>query len=293
MLSPDMPRAPRHAALEFSLPELLELRMADNLFLDIVKGAGPLRQTLPSLQTLHITMSRLEHASAISACLLESPSSLTTLSISSVSSAVPREWLSTLPAVRCLEIGPRTFVELDLLAYLETATTLESIGFNSGAKVTDRILQALTGPERPPRLHHIRLDHAVVATSEWITVRLAWYEPADLARSANEMRLSEGPHWPDGGTEHGLQLALANANAHGIQVSGRALESFGWHVEFDRLLVDRMMEQAVKMDRYDYVVERFGDGVVAAWLKKHGPDRIQLLRACRIAVASINNDLPE
>lgn len=276
---PIIPRAPRHAAQEFSLPELLELRMADYLLLDIIKGAGPLRQVLPSLQALHITVSRAEDASAISTCLSEAPWNLAKLSITAAtSSAVPRGWLSTLPAVRCLEIGPGTFVELDLLAYLETATTLDSIGFTYGAKVTDQVLRALTGPERPPRLRHIRLDHVDVATPKGIAAHLAWYEPADMARLADDVRSDEGPHWPIGGTEQGLQRALGDANANGIRVTGHALGSIGWHVEFDRLLVDRMMEQAHETDDYADVIARFGGDIAVAWLEDHAPERIPLLR---------------
>ena len=157
---------------------------------------------------------------------------------------VPSRYFQALPAgLRHLQLGSNTFYESELPAYLATAN-LESIGFEYYTWVTNRLLQELTGRARPPQLRHIRLDYIDASKSEEIERYFKRFGTASLSTAASEVREDLGPNWPGSGTEAGLRRALASALANGIEGTGSALNCVDWNVEFDRLLVDYLMEDA-------------------------------------------------
>ena len=278
-----LPREPRLSAQHLSLPSLLELHMTDYVFLELVEGAGHLRQTLPRLQVLHITITRSEFAFAISACLLHLPSSLAKVAISlETFSAVERQWLSTFPVVHSLEIS-ESVREPDLLAYLASATTLEIIKFTMYGGVTDRVLRALTRAGRPPRLRRIHLDHVECTPTEEIAKQLDRYKIADL-RVADQIGRAQlrnylRPYWQPDSSEEGLLSALATADANGIEVAGTAVDSLEWEETESLVRAFYMMRRARATDNYDEVVELYGEEMVTVWLKKHAPNTVRFALA--------------
>ena len=288
------PRAPAHQGQRVVLPQLVRLQVNDYILVQAWGVAGPLRQTLPKLWELQISISRFEDSSAVTAILSEAPSTLTTLKLLSDPDTLghPRQYLppsSALPRLTRLELGANTFIEAELLAYLPMAP-LEAIRFHIRASVTDRILQALTGPTRPSQLRQICLDHVCGTSLEETREDLEEYLLDGEA--VEEVRRQLGPEWPTGGTEHGLRLALAAANANGLKMTGTALDCAAWDATFDKALADYMMEQAHKEDDYGDVIARFGEEVAVAWLRQHAPNTINLLRAHRTALASDDNAEP-
>ncbi|GAA5964995.1 hypothetical protein JCM8115_005675 [Rhodotorula mucilaginosa] len=289
------PRAPAHQGQRVVLPQLVRLQVNDYILVQAWGVAGPLRQTLPKLWELQISISRFEDSSAVTAILSEAPSTLTTLKLLSDPDTLghPRQYLppsSALPRLTRLELGANTFIEAELLAYLPMAP-LEAIRFHIRASVTDRILQALTGPTRPSQLRQICLDHVCGTSLEETREDLEEYLLDGEA--VEEVRRQLGPEWPTGGTEHGLRLALAAANANGLKMTGTALDCAAWDATFDKALADYMMEQAHKEDDYGDVIARFGEEVAVAWLRQHAPNTINLLRAHRTALASDDNAEPQ
>ena len=275
------PPVPTHQGHRVVLTQLFKLQVDDYILVQALGAAGPLWQTLPNLRELQITISRFEDPSAVTTILSEAPSTLTTLRLISYpdTRSDPRRYLPILPALRHLthlELGANTFVEADLLAYLPMAP-LESIRFHIQASVTDRILQALTGPARPPQLRQICLDHVCGTSLEETRDDLeVWLSDG---KGVEEARRQLCPKSPTGGTEHGLRLALAAANANGLEMTGTALDCLTWDTTFDEALADCMMEQAHKKDDYVDVIARFGGEVAVKWLKQHAPNTINLLRA--------------
>lgn len=273
------PHTTTHPGQHLLLPQLVKLQVNDYILVQFFGAAVPLWQALPNLRELQITISSSQDSSTVKAILSEAPSSLTTLKLLSNYETLssPRQYLPTLPVLphlSHLDLGPGTFIESELLVYLPMAP-LESITFDLCAAVTDRILQALTGPARSPRLRRLCLDHVVGAGPEGIRHHLQM----DLSGGAVEdLRHQVCPEWPTGGTEHGLRLALAAANAHGLEVTGSALDCAVWNEIFDKVLSDFMMEQAHETDNYGDVIARFGEEVAIAWLEEHAPDRLPLLR---------------
>ena len=91
---------PSHAAQHLSLPKLEELHTTDRILIETFETAAlSLRDTLPSLRTLHITITELESMPAVSAILYHSPSSFTNLKVLSKNSWLggPSGYLSGLP----------------------------------------------------------------------------------------------------------------------------------------------------------------------------------------------------
>ena len=226
----------------------------------------------------------------MTAILSGAPSTLTTLRLLSDYEMRdnPRRYLPALPALRHLrhlDLGPGTFIEAELLLYLPRGP-LESITFYIYARVTDHILQALTGPARSPRLRQICLDHVSGAIPEEIRHGLDFYfaEGDPLDRLRDQLY----PEWPTGATEQGLRHALAAANANGLEVTGSALACLDWDATFDKVLSNFMMEQAHKTDNYGNVIARFGEEVAVAWLEEHAPDKIPLLHA-HMSALQLNN----
>ena len=275
------PRAAAHTGQHIPLPQLVKLQLADYGLIRVFGAPGTLRQTLPKLRELQITIYRSDDSSAVTAILSEAPSTLMTLRLLPYTGAlgIPRQYLPTLPAL-CrlthLDLGPGTFIEAELLIYLATAP-LESIRFDFHALVTDRILQALTGPARPLQLRQICLDHVFGTSMEEIRNHLKF--AASEGETVEEVRRQLCPEWPTGGTEQGLRHALAAANANGLEVTGSALACADWDATFDEVLVDFMMEQAHKTDDYGDVIARFGEEVAVAWLEEHAPNTVRLLHA--------------
>lgn len=266
---------------KISLPRLVKLDATDFVLVKMFGPAGPLRQTLPSLQEL--TTSWSPSGSDMIAILSDLPSSLTTLKLLYASMATGwSRYLQTLPPLRHLELGEGTFFETDLLAYLPTAT-LESIGFDDSAPATDRVLQALTGRGRPPQLRQIRLDHIVGATPDEIEDRFKHYGSANLHDYANAIRNAMRPQWSLGTSEEGLRLALDSARANGIEVTGRAVKFLHWESEFDSLLFHYMMDWAQEVDQYDVVIARYGEEPAFGWLEEHAPRKARLAQAGLLA----------
>lgn len=287
-------RATAHQGQHVVLPKLVELQVTDYILVQAVGAAEPLWQTMPSLRELQIAISRFEESSAVTAILSEAPSTLTTLKLLSDSETPgrPRGYVPTLPALHHLahlELGAKTFIEAELLAYLPMEP-LELIRFHFRASVTDRILQVLTGPARPPQLRRICLDHVSGTCLEEIRGDFEAYLPEGEA--VEEIRRQLGPEWPPGGTAHGLQLALAAANANGLEMTGSAVDCATWDASFDKALADFMMEQAHKTDDYGDVIARFGEEVAVAWLKQHAPNTISLLRAHKSVLESDDDATP-
>ena len=184
-----------------------------------------------------------------------------------------------LASLRHLDFGPQAFIEDELLAYVPTAT-LESIGFESRARVTDRILQALTGTARPPPLRQIRLDHIDGPSLEETAQQLEGCEfefcdPQLLSELLHELRRKIGPRWPIEGTKEGLRLALADADANGILVTGSAVNCSSLTSTFNTALAEYMLEQVEKTEK---VTAKFAPEVLV-WLKNFALDKADLLRA--------------
>lgn len=270
------------AAQQFSLPKLDELNVTEGILIGTFGNtASSLRETLPGLRTLHITITQPELMSAVSAILSHSPSSLTSLKVLSKSSGlgVLSGYLLGLPPLRHLELGPQTFTEDELLAYLATAT-LESIGFDLHAPVTDRILETLTGPACQPQLRLIRLDHVNGPSPEDTAQQLEGCEfqycnPRLLHELLVELRDKIGPQWPIGGTEEGLRLALADANANGIKVTGSAIDCSKLTATLETALAEYLLEQVEKTED---VSDKFALEVLV-WLENHASDKADRLRA--------------
>ena len=277
------PRTIALAAPHFSLPKLEELHTTDRILVETFETAAlSLRDALPSLRTLHITIPQLESISAVSAILSHSSSSLTSLKVLSKCSGfgVLSGYLSGLPPLRHLDLGPQTFIEDELIAYLPTAT-LESIGFGTRASVTDRILQALTGTARPPPLRQIRLDHVSGPSLEETAQQLEGCEfgycyPGLIHELLLELRNKIGPIWPNRGTEKGLRLALVHADANGIQVTGSAVDCAGLTATPNTALAEFMLEQVEKTE--EDLSTRFAPEVLE-WLKKYVSEKADRLRA--------------
>ena len=267
------------AAPKGALPRLVELHLSDSFLIKTFGAAGPFRQFLPSLRELHLMITQSDLMPAVTTILSEPPSSFTTLKLpNNLGRGVPSRYFQALPAsLRHLQLGSNTFYESELVAYLATAN-LESIGFEYYTWVTDRLLQRLTGRARPPQLRRIRLDHIDASKSAEIERYFKRFGTASLSTTASEVREDLGPNWPGSGAEEGLRRALASALANGIEVTGSALDCVDWNVEFDRLLVDYLMEDARLVGRYDQVMARFGRKAVVAWLEEHAPEQIQFLR---------------
>ncbi|GAA5970816.1 hypothetical protein JCM8115_002954 [Rhodotorula mucilaginosa] len=274
---------PRHATTHamqcVSLPRLVELRIKDHLFIKTLGNAGPLHQIMPSLQELNLVITRHADALAIAAILSQSPSSLTALSLSSRDpwTATSSRFIMSLHSIRHLEFGSGTFVETELLAYLPTAP-LESVRLLRDASVTDRVLEALTGPERPPQLQQICLSHLSPMSEENLKSALKNRHSAGRRENFDQLRRRISPLWPTGATEAGLRQALAAANANGIRMTGPAVSGANWDAVFHEVLAEVFMEEVFMVDRYDNILARFGKGVAIAWLEEQGPNIIQLLR---------------
>lgn len=265
------PRQTAHATQHIPIPQLVTLHITDYILTETFENAGPLHQTLPSLRELHVAVSRSDNVSAVSAILAEAPSSLTTLNMVSNFEVpgTPSRYLPALPPLRHLELGPRTFIEADLLAFLPMAATLESIRFDFSASVTDCLLRALTGPGRPPQLRQICLDHVKGASPEQIAEDFKLNGSLSPHMYTDWLRGTLGPYWPEGGTARGLRLALATAKANGIEVTGSALACADWDSTFDKVLADAMMEQANETDAYGDVIARSGEEVATARLEEY------------------------
>lgn len=234
------PRATRRSPRHLMLPQVVELHVADYIFVEGFGSAGPLRQTLPNLRELHLHMSRSENAAVVSATLADMSSSLTALELIGREpwEGVAARYIPDLPAqLRCLEIGYESSTEAELLAFLPKATgSLESIGFDDSDEVTDRVLRALTGPERPPRLRQLRLNHMSAKSPDDIRREVEYRRWG--GKDAEEARSELRPRWPDGATVEGLRLALATADADDIQVTGSALDCVNWDVTFDKVFAE-------------------------------------------------------
>ena len=236
-----VPRTPVHPKQPLLLPELVRLHITDYTLIEAFGAAGPLRRVLPSLRKLENSISQSQDASTIRALISKAPLSLEALKLlSDVYTPIPRQYLPALPALRHLthlELGSGTFIESKLLVYLPTAP-LKSIRFDIGASVTDRILQALTGPGCPPQLHVICLDH-IEEVADPNQVRNALEDvdlAADMGEVIDEIQREFCPEWPNGGTEHGLRFALATASANGLEVTGSALTCLDWEPPLIRCL---------------------------------------------------------
>ncbi|GAA5964281.1 hypothetical protein JCM8115_006052 [Rhodotorula mucilaginosa] len=291
-----VPPATAHSGQHIPLAQLVKLEITDDILIKALEAAGPLRQVLPNLRELQITISRSEDSTvstAVTARLSEAPPSLAVLKLvtSFYMPGTPRQYLPASPALRHLshlELGAKAFTEDELLVYLSMAP-LESITFYRCASVTDRILQALTGPARSPQLRRICLDHVFGIGQEEIRDSLKAY--LSEGNAAEEVRRQLCPQWPPGGTEQGLRLALSDAKANGIQVTGSALACSDWDATFDKALADLLMERAHKTDDYGDVIARFGEEVAVAWLKEHAPHTVRLLHA-HMSVLESDNRVP-
>lgn len=232
------PRATRRSPRHLSLPQVVKLHVVDYVLVEGFGSAGLLRQTLPNLRELHLYMSLSENVSAVSASLADLSSSLTTLELLGTETwGITARYIPDLPALRCLEFGYDSFTEAEVLAFLPKATaSLESIVFDLSDQVTDRVLRALTGRERPPRLRHLRLNHISARSPDDIrdqVERRGWE-----GKDAEEVRSQLQPRWPIGATVEGLRLALADADANGIHVTGSALDCANWDVTFDKVFAE-------------------------------------------------------
>lgn len=236
------PRATRRSPRHLSLPQVVKLHVVDYVLVEGFGSAGLLRQTLPNLRELHLYMSLSENVSAVSASLADLSSSLTTLELLGTETwGITARYIPDLPALRCLEFGYDSFTEAEVLAFLPKATaSLESIVFDLSDQVTDRVLRALTGRERPPRLRHLRLNHISARSPDDIrdqVERRGWE-----GKDAEEVRSQLHPHWAIGATVEGLRLALADADANGIQVTGSALDCANWDATFDKVFAEYAKE---------------------------------------------------
>lgn len=206
-----VPRVPVQSGQHIYLPQLVKLHITDYILIEIFGAAGPLRRILPNLRELKIRISHSQDASAITALVSEAPAGLEALKLlpGVFIPATPRQYLPALPALphlTHLELGIGTFIESELLRYL-AVSPLKSIKFDFCAPVTDRILQALTGPGRPPQLREICLDHIEVAGPNEVTNELEdVYSEAGMSGDLDKIQRRLCPEWPDGGTEQGLRL---------------------------------------------------------------------------------------
>lgn len=282
----DRPRIAALPAQHLSLPKLNELHVTDgSLIQTFGTAASSLPEALPSLQTVHITITQPELMPAVSTILSHSPPSLVDLKVTlnCFGGEDPRGYFAALPPLRHLEFGPRTFREDDLLAYLPTST-LESISFKYKVEVTDRMLEALTGPRRPPPLRQISLDHMASPRPDEIAQYLEccefnYCDPRLLHDLAEELRNEIGPCWASEGTgegtKEGLRRALADADANGIKVTGRAAGCLDFTYTVNIALAEYMLEQR---DKTEDVNTKFAPAVLT-WLEEYESDKADLLRA--------------
>lgn len=90
VLAPPTALAARHN----SLPRLIKLYVSNCVLNQTFGRAGPLRETLPNLQELSLTITRSDIMPAVSTILSEAPASLTTLKLpDNFGYGIPRGYL--------------------------------------------------------------------------------------------------------------------------------------------------------------------------------------------------------
>ncbi|GAA5988982.1 hypothetical protein JCM10908_006256 [Rhodotorula pacifica] len=199
--------------------------------------AASVNDLLPNLVNLTLDISYTPDAFNLERFLSTLPLTLKRLSFlfNSCSSHVPDPKsafkLATLPPqLERLELQANLFSTEDLLAYLPTSQ-LQTIRFDWGCLVTDKVVDALVNPAiRPRTLRRVTLDHIEDFTSDCIEDAIGWATEAlgeGESVDYDALRAEKGPSWPEGGTEDGLRSALVVAAASDLQVEGSALQRIG------------------------------------------------------------------
>ncbi|GAA5988963.1 hypothetical protein JCM10908_006248 [Rhodotorula pacifica] len=198
-------------------------------------------------------------------------------------SPTPSGYLAKLPNLRYLRLGPTTFLEEDLLAYLPSSQ-LEMVVFDSATPVSDKVLHALTEPSiRPARLRLLRLRYIGGPLPHDIRHSFDSKHHILLYPEETETRLREWlrPQWPPGATDEGFCEAVGEAMRSGISVEGYTLACYKWQGLFEKELWQCLMKASRAKDDFTYVVSKYGREAVIGWLWSHAPNAASLLGAVK------------
>ncbi|GAA5878409.1 hypothetical protein JCM3774_002828 [Rhodotorula dairenensis] len=280
------------------LPQLRKLKTLDWFCVALFGDNASLKVVLPDLAELSLSIMGCLEGSTCSHLLRNLPAGLRSLRLEMTDlfnvwplpvPDVSAGYFSKLPPVRHLRLVNGMFLEDELVAYLP-GSHLESIEFAPEAPVTDRLLQLLVGPERPPSHRTIGLDHIADTPIEEVNERFGDEGPTDDDQWA-ELRDMLRPDWPSGASEEGLRSARETARANGITIEGIAVKVLLWEIIYKGLTERYTIRRACATDDYDEVIERYGEDTVIELLQVHGPNTVRL--ACAGFLADRGSSLAE
>ncbi|BGP00597.1 hypothetical protein RTBOTA2_004875 [Rhodotorula toruloides] len=133
-----------------------------------------------------------------------------------------------------------------LVQYLPSAAFLVWLGFGPAAPVTDEFLLQLVDGTLEVYLENLTLDY--VNCVRGTTMVSQNYELSPEAADTPFHTYPDwfGPEWPVDCTEAGLRKVLDEAELSGIEVDGKALEVFGWEMDYDREVYDALLSWALE-----------------------------------------------